>query len=723
MKKILQRNIILLAIVAILVFITWAEEGMYPLNDLKKLPFNKLKKMGLQLTPEQIYSETNPSIKDAIILLGGGTAEFVSPNGLILTNHHVAFGALQENSTPEHDYIQNGYLAENYSKELKTRYTAQILESIKDVSADVFSVVNDNMTLEEKEETIRKKINEIEKENTKDDIVANVAAMNGGVEYHLYKYKRISDIRLVYAPPRSIGEYGGEIDNWMWPRHTGDFAFFRAYVSKDGKGTKYSEDNVPYKPKHFLKFSTRPLKEGDFTFILGFPGTTMRYQTSYEISYASEIRYPYSNKFFKAMIDAMEELGKDDHALKIKYASSIKGYSNVMKKYQGMIDGINKYRFLDTKVKLENEFRNALEKNPKLKNKYGTVLDEIKRIYDENKSFGKKQTVLSNSINYCNTLGYAIITVGWLLEKNKKDEDRAIGFKEADIQRMKMRWGMMRSAYDKNLEKVYLEKFLHIASSLPEDEKITAVEEIAKGKSQLEKEISIKNWVNNVFEKSIFTSTENTIKMLNSSIDSLKLLQDPLAEFALKIIDTYKELSEKVQKNNLKIADLRRKWIKGLMEWKGTYFYPDANRTIRFTYGTVKGYNPRDAVSYKYITTLTGVIEKEKGEEPFKNEKKLLELYDKKDFGKYYDKTINDVPSCFLSTTDITGGNSGSPIMDGKGNLIGCAFDGDYESMTSDYLFDPNLTRTINVDARYILFILDKFSNAKNILSEIQIAK
>jgi hypothetical protein len=539
----------------------------------------------------------------------------------------------------------------------------------------------------------------------------------------MYLYKKLSDIRLVFAPPRSIGEYGGETDNWMWPRHTGDFAFFRAYVSKDGKGAKYSEDNVPFKPKYSLKFSMAPLKEGDFTFIMGFPGTTMRYQTSYEISYASDIRYPYSNKFFKAMIESMEDLGKDDLATSIKYASTVKGYANVMKKYQGMIDGINKYRFLDSKVKLENEFKAALAKNSELNKKYGTVLDEIKSVYEDNRSFGKKQVVYASLANYCQSFGYALITTGWLAEKDKKDEDRALGFKERDIQTMRTRWNMTKASYDPKLDKVYLEKFMMIAASLTGNDKIQAVEDIAKGNTAFEKESSIKAWVNNVFEKSVFTSPEKAFKIFEISLDSLKKLNDPLAEFASKVIGDYKALSEKVSVNNSKVSELRRRWTKGLMDWKGTYFYPDANRTIRFTYGTVEGYKPRDAVSYKFITTLDGVVEKEAGEEPFKNDKKLLGLQNKKDYGKYFDKTIGGVPACFLSTNDITGGNSGSPVLDGKGNLIGCAFDGDYESMTSDYVFDPQLTRTINVDSRYILFILDKFSNAKNILSEIQVAK
>lgn len=723
MKKSLLRYLALFVFASAIVLITTAEEGMFPLNDLKKLPFPALKKMGLQLTSEQIYSETKPSIKDAIILLGGGTAEFVSPNGLILTNHHVAFGALQANSTPEHDYITNGYIAETNEKELQTSYTAQILESITDVSSEVFSAVKADMSLEEKESAIRNKSSEIEKQYSKDDLSANVAAMNGGIEYHLYIYKKLSDVRLVYAPPRSIGEYGGEIDNWMWPRHTGDFAFFRAYVDKNGKGAKYSAENVPFKPKHFLKFSTAPLKEGDFTFIMGFPGTTMRYQTSYEIGYASDIRYTYMNKFFKAMIESMEEMGKDDLATSIKYASTVKGYANVMKKYQGMIDGINKYKFLDSKVLLENDFRNAMAKNANLEKKYGKVLDKIKALYDENRSFGIKQTSLASAANFCRSLSYALITAGWITEKNKKDDERAAGFKEREFQVMKMRWNMMKSSFEPELDKVYLEKFMMILASLPEKDKISAVEEIAKGKTRLEKENAVKAWVNEVFEKSNFTSHDKAMKMSDLSLDSLKSLKDPLADFALKLVEEYKSLGTKVSANNLQMTELRREWIRGLMEWKGTYFYPDANRTIRFTYGTVKGYNPRDAVSYKFITTLSGVVEKESGEEPFKNEKKLLELHNKKDYGKYLDKTIGDVPACFLSTTDITGGNSGSPILDGKGNLIGCAFDGDYESMTSDYLFDPKLTRTINVDSRYILFILDKFSNAQTLLSEIQTTK
>ncbi|RKY47180.1 MAG: S46 family peptidase [Candidatus Neomarinimicrobiota bacterium] len=542
--------------------------------------------------------------------------------------------------------------------------------------------------------------------------------MFDGMYYYLFTYLKIKDIRLVYAPPSSIGNYGGEIDNWMWPRHTGDFSFLRAYVGPDGKPAEYSEDNVPFKPGKYLAFSSKGIKEGDLVFILGYPGSTMRYRTSCSVDWNQNISYPFRIKLFKSIIDMLEEESKKSPEVKIKLSSFIKGLSNAMKNNQGMIDGFKKTKLLQRKLREEEKLMEWVNRNPEIKKEYGKVLDEIKALYKEHKKNVKRDMILQY-ITLIPTVRYATTIQEWSIEKSKPEAERKPEYMDYRIPQLKKNFEIGAQNYYPPADKKLFRLFLDLLMELPQEERPEFINKIAGNSTESEK--NIQTFIDSLFENTKITDHEMRMKMLDMTADELNKLNDPFIKFAEEL---NKEL-EKIEKKNYyfsgKITQLRPKYYKLLKLWKKEEMYPDANRTLRFTYGYVKGYSPRDAVYYRYITKLKGVIEKHTGEEPFNAPGKLIELYHEKDYGKYIDKRIKDVPVNFLATTDITGGNSGSPVFNGKGEIVGCAFDGNYEAMTSDWQFDDNLTRTIAVDSRYILFILDKFSNAKELLNELTI--
>jgi len=690
-----------------------ADEGMYLLNKLDKLDWQKLKKMGLTLKSSEIYTGAKGAgLDQAIIQLGGGTGEFISPKGLILTNHHVAFGAIQENSTASNDLITTGYHAKALNEELKSSYSARMTELVLDVTAKVNAALDTCKSLESREKAYRAISDTLTKSFTEfPERTARVVSMNDGNEYVMFVLRNFGDIRLVYAPPRSIGEFGGEIDNWMWPRHTGDFSIMRAYVSKDGKSSgKFDTLHVPFTPKRFLKISAAGLKENDFTFILGYPGRTTRYRTSIETAFALDYSYPQSIAALDAGIKGMEEAYKNDKGLEIEYASIVKSYMNTIKNFQGNVAGMSKNGLIEEKKANEQAFMDWVNKDPKRKAKYGNLLSEFDSWYKKLEGRNQKNTVLqwmgrARWYNLANGLNKSIAKQAGqpMTEEAKKAfvESNLATFGDLNVK----------------IEKFVFRNNAVIAFALPEGQSLSA------------------------FSKGDLSADEAAARLADAIVTSLKigdvegftaLLNDIAAgkspdNEAIKLADFLgKEmagLTAFTTEFNRNLSELRRLLIEGMMAFKGKDFYPDANSTIRFSYGSVKAYNPRDAVSYDYITRFKGVIEKESGEEPFNNPKKLLELYKTKDYGPYLDKKLGDVPVAFLTTNDITGGNSGSPVLNGKGELIGCAFDGVWEALTGDWKFEDSNNRTIAVDSRYVLFILDKFSGAKNILDELTIVK
>lgn len=700
-----------------------ADEGMWLLTHLDKLNLKELKARGLKLTASEIFNAKAVSLKDAIVQLGGGTGEFVSAKGLMLTNHHVAYGALQSNSTPEKDYIKNGFHAATLEEELPAKnMTASFVVEMRDVTADLLKDIAANASDAERDTAISRQSRDLIKAAIGDDknLRANVVEMNGGLQHMLFVSRVLRDVRLVYAPPLGIGNFGGEVDNWMWPRHTGDFAFLRAYVGKDGSSAEYSKENVPFTPKAFLKISARGVKANDFVMIMGYPGRTQRYRTSFDIRFDQEVNFPLLTKLMKASIDALQTMQKKDKAAEIKYAGRVKGLLNGYKNRLGMIEGFGKLNVVGIKQKEETAYKAWLAKTPAMETKYGDILPKLQTIFDEMKGLAPKAISLSWLMRSSQLLAQVYLIARWQLEHGKPDEQREEGFREKDFSSIKSR--VLQPVSDEALDRVTLLNTMNNSGDIPLNERLTSFASISNRMTGDELQERFKGTVANWYSSSLM-SKDAREKLLTMKKEEFDAVQDPLIDFAKTLAYESSTFMGRYNELTTQIDKLRTRYIEALAAWKNSYLYPDANRTLRLTYGTVKGMAPRDAVSYAPTTRLAGIVEKATNEEPFDAPKKLLELAEKKEFGDYAEKTTSDVQVAFLSDCDITGGNSGSPTLNGKGELVGCAFDGVWEGITSDYYVDQATARTISVESRYILFVLDKFSGAKNVLDELTIVK
>ncbi len=711
------------AILAIMLLSTAApaEEGMWQLDKFDSELFARMQELGLELSQEEIYAPGGKGIAYAIVNLGGGTGSFVSPYGLILTNHHVAFGALQRASSEEHNYIDDGFYADRSERELQAHgYEARVLISIEEVSDRVLKKAKGKKGAK-RYEAIEDEIKKITAEAEEGrDVRVTVASFFGGMQYKMFTYFMCKDVRIVYAPPKSIGNYGGDIDNWMWPRHTGDFSFLRAYVAPDGSSADYSEDNIPYEPAVHLPMSLEGVSKDDFTMIIGFPGQTMRYRSSYSTDWSQNWRFPGRIKLFGDLLDIINKASENDPGVKIKMARFDAMLNNSMKNYEGQIEGFRKAGLLDQKIAEEKEFTEWVNADKKRKKKYGKALPTIEKLYEEQALYRDKG-VIGGFIGFMNQMMSASGTIyRWTEEKAKKDMDREPGYMERNIPRIKQRLEMIDMGYDEGVDRQFLRYFMLAALDLPETQRIKAFDEMLAGYSGTEEE-KIDALIDKLYAGTKLDKAEERMRMFDLSREELMKEGDTFIDFYAKVYPEFKEIEDRGEEFAGNISAVRPLLIEGMKEWKGGAFYPDANGTIRLTYGTVTGYSPADAVNYSCITRLGGAIEKNTGEEPFDCPGKLVKLWEKKDFGKYEHGCFVDVPVDFLSTTDITGGNSGSPIINGKGECVGAAFDGNWESISADYLFNSELNRCISVESRYILFVLDKFSGAYELLGELTI--
>ena len=711
----MRKNLMFLLLCALVLFLSFAgrnmDEGMWLLNTIGTLPVAEMKKHGLELTPEQIYSPNGPSLKDAIVLLGGGTSSFVSAEGLMVTNHHVAFGGIQSLSSLKTDYLKDGFWAKAREEELSTNYTAQIVTEIRDVTAEVLSAVNDTMSAEKRSAAIRERSREIE--NTakgKSDLTYRVSDMYSGVSYYLFGFQTLTDVRLVYAPPSAIGNYGGEVDNWMWPRHTGDFSIMRAYVGPDGKPAKHSKDNVPYKPKVFLPVSAAGYEEGSFAMIMGFPGRTFRYREASSVELSRDQSLPLTVDLYKTRMEIIDAASKADRTVAIKYAGKVRGVANTYKNYLGTLEGMRRADLLSIKKMDEERFTAYVNSSPELAARYGALLADMAKANAELKTFNRKSIFLSNL-----TGGVDMIRIA---NRFRTYAQGPQGEKEQTTVREAVATAFKN--FDLNLEKTLLTALILKGADLPADQQVMALQEIYGNKTGAERVEEVTEFVDELYEETLLSTPEGCEELLTKGAE--KIVKDEYLQFAEKIDVEQAPVTAKMNAYNATIGKLRAKYVEARLGWKkGELIYPDANRTIRFTYGQVKSFKPRDAVRYSHLTTLTGVMEKASDEDPFTVPAKLKGLWQKKDFGRYADPQSGDIPVAFIADLDITGGNSGSPVINGRGELIGCAFDGNWEAVVGDYHFQPELNRTIAVDARYMLFVLDKYSGAQNILNELVI--
>ncbi|MBO0720635.1 MAG: S46 family peptidase [Blastocatellia bacterium] len=715
-------------------FASLADEGMWMPDSLDKLPLAQLRKRGFELKPEEIYSTTKPSMKDAIVQISiGGTGSFISPDGLILTNHHVAFAAVARASTNEADYINKGFLAKSRTEEIPAQgYSVSITQGYKDVTDEVLSAVKPEMTAEEKTSAISRKQLEIQNaagatSHESDGQRFQVVEATSGYQYFLYTYLTLRDVRLVYVPPRSIGYFGGDPDNFEWPRHSGDFAILRAYAGADGKPAAHNSSNVPFKPKKFLTVNANGIKEGDFAMVMGFPGSTFRYRESYSIEFRQNIQLPEQITELRRRIDTLTELSEKVPSLKPRLADQIFSLSNALKSFEGTVTGLKKMHLVEQKRAEEAAFSDWLNKHPAQKEKYGETLPRIAEAYRELNSFSQKQGVLNDLLDsgeLTSVLQFAYLRA---LEREKPENERASQYGDNALSILKARAEKSWKDREVASESGMLADALERASRLPAEQKLQFIEQMFAGKSATERKKAEADFAKSAVENSKFASFDEVKKLFNATAAEIRASDDPLLKLVVQATDEAEPLSKRTNQFNNTISRLRPDYIRGMLDMKqdlkkGAY-YPDANFTLRLSYGDIRGYKPRDAVIYEYQTSLNGVLEKDTGVEPFDVPAKLKELAARRDFGNYIDARLKDIPVAFLTTNDITGGNSGSPVMNGKGEIIGLAFDGNYEGLGGDYAYNLETNRTIAVDIRYALFLLEKFAGADYLFNEMQIKR
>ena len=702
-----------------------ADEGMWLPMLLGEQVYADMVKKGLKLTKEQLFSINKSSLKDAILIFGGGcTGEIVSDQGLIFTNHHCGYAAIAGASTVEHNYLQNGFYAYNKGQEIKSGLTVQFLDRIVDVTKEVEDGLKGLDWAERTKKTgdVFKSITD--KVADKDNALAGrIYSMFKGNQYIMYVYKTYRDIRLVGAPPESVGKFGGDTDNWEWPRHTGDFSIFRVYATKDGKPADYSNDNVPLKPKHFLPISIKGLKNGDYAMIYGYPGGTNRYETSYGIKLKTDIENPSLVQLRDARLKLMYEQMIKDPAVKLKLASNYAGIANYWKFFDGETKQLKKFGTYQQKQAYETQFLKWAKGKPA----YENIMTEYAKNYDAWTPYSKQRTYLAEGI-----LGSTLAAFASSLTALEAAMVKP-GVSSADIKK-----AVDAAATNR---KTFLE-----SEDLPSDEKILAVtamkyySDINKDQhpigfyegmkatyGDLKEETTYKKWAKDMIAQTmILNDAKWSAFVVNPDANTLQA--DPAFAYAAAFLKNYNSkyaalYTAFINKN----AELGKSYMKGIMEMNpaaAKKMYPDANFSMRVSYGNVKSYSPRDAVQYDYVTTGKGIIEKYvAGDYEFDLPAKQIELMKKKDFGQYIDKGRNDLVVNFITTNDITGGNSGSPVIDGSGNLIGLAFDGNYEALSHKIAFDKDLNRTICVDVRYVLWCIDKLGGATNIINELKLVK
>ena len=684
-----------------------ADEGMWLLPLIEKMNGKALQEVGCELTPKQIYDINNTSLKDAIVQFGSGcTGEIISANGLLVTNHHCGYGNIQKLSSVEHDYLKDGYWAMKHSEELPCEgLTVKFLESMSDVTSVIAKARKNG------EEAVKQAIQKLEEDAVKANphCTAVVTSFYDTNVYYLIIYKVYRDVRFVGAPPSSIGKFGADTDNWMWPRHTGDFSMFRVYSAPDGTPADYSAENVPLKAKNHLKISLKGVQEGDYTMIMGYPGRTTRFQTSPELKFQIEqndIRIAARTIRQDVLLEDMLA----DPKVKIQYASKYSSSSNGWKKWQGMKLAFGKLGIIARAEQEEAEFQKWVDAKKKRQEKYGTAVSDLKVAVEGGREANLAATISSESI-YKIELPLLAATMRNAFRSNLTTMDTTAALNAA-YEALLGEYKDYSASTDRKVAKAMLKFYKENA----------AAENYPTGLGEDFATMDIDAYVDRLFDNSVFCSAESLKAAVEK--DGEKVFEDPAYIAAKSLVNKNYELNQLARKSNGGLAEARQNYTAGLLEWKaGQPSYPDANFTMRLTYGTVKGYSPKDAVVYRHYTTLDGVMEKEDPNNwEFVVPAKLRELWETEDFGQYA-MADGKMPVAFLSNNDITGGNSGSPIMNSRGELIGLAFDGNWESMSSDVMFEPDLQRCINVDIRYVLFIVDKFGGAGWLIDEMDIVK
>ncbi|PIW61921.1 S46 family peptidase [Shewanella sp. CG12_big_fil_rev_8_21_14_0_65_47_15] len=714
----------LLATVVAASFGAQADEGMWQPHQLPAMA-DELKAKGLEIDAKSISKLTEFPM-NAVISLGGCTASFVSPKGLVVTNHHCAYGAIQYNSTPEKNLLQDGFLAKTFADELPAAPGSRVYvtEDVTNVTERVNAGL-ENKTgrefyqgVEEQEKTL---VAECEKD---EGYRCQVYSFHGGLEYYLVKQLEIRDVRLVYNPAASVGKYGGDVDNWMWPRHTGDFSFYRAYVSKAGKPADFSSDNVPYEPKSFLKVSAKGVSDGDFVMVAGYPGRTNRYRTANEVQNQFEWAYPEGKLLRERFIEIIKDTAPEGSDERIKYESQIASLANYAKNFTSMIEFYGKSTMLADRKAREAELAAWIAKDSSREAKYGKTLAELDALIAKSKAHQERDMILSY-IGSTTMLPTARSLYRLANEKQLPDIQREPGFQERDMTRLKASMERIDRRYAPSVDKAVLFDMLKRYAALPEDKRLPALDK-AFGIDKKFSEAKLSKTLDKMYAKTELGKKDVRLAWMDKSVADFKASKDPFIQFAVAMYDTDMAEEKKEKELDGELMKVRPQYMDAIIAYnleQGKPVYADANSSLRVTVGHVKGYSPKDGLVAVPFTRLEGIVQKDTGVDPFDAPKKELELIKQKQYGDFYVKAIDSVPVNFLSTLDTTGGNSGSPTLNGRAELVGLLFDGVYESIIGDWAYDDNINRSIQVDSRYMLWVMKYLDHADNLLAEMEIVK
>lgn len=703
-------------------FFSLADEGMWMPQLLDALTIKDMKKNGCKLSAEQIYSINKSSLKDAVVQFGGGcTAELISGKGLILTNHHCGYSSIVQHSSVKNDYVTNGFWAMNSNEEIYTPgLTVTFINRIEDVTSIISNSVKPNFSEIQKDSVIKATIKKIEAEAVKDShYSAFVRPFYYGNEYYLFITETFRDVRLVGAPPSSIGKFGGETDNWVWPRHNADFSLFRIYAGKDNKPADFSPDNVPYTPKHFFPISLKGYEQGDFTMVYGFPGRTQEYLTSYAVEMLVNEINPRRVDLRKKRLDIMEETMKKSTELNLMYTNKYAGIANYHKKWSGEMLGLKNYGAIEKKKQQELGYLASVSNNPSKKESLESLFNRFKKVYTEYSSLSKQADYYNECLMGIDILRYMINYINLSSELKKKEAGqenkyekqlseikKGLPIKFLDFETDRKICAAMLNDYIKAIDKTQRPYYLDSLLSAHKNDGIAVA--------------------NFLYKNSNFTDNEKLKQVVDNFDKTPRLYEnDPFYQLALSVTKYYQTaVFPQAGFDELQINELQKEYMQLLKEIvSNKKFYPDANSTLRVAYGKVSDYEPRDGIKCKHYTTITGIMQKERtGEEDYQIPTRLKELYNKKDFGPYTDKN-GDLRVAFIASNHTTGGNSGSPVLNAKGELIGTNFDRNWEGTMSDVMYNPNQCRNITLDIRFTLFVIDKYAGAGYLLSEMKLLK
>ncbi|QBG89198.1 S46 family peptidase [Xanthomonas oryzae] len=713
----MRPNLFAVSILATLAVASSAQagEGMWVPQQLPEIA-GPLQQAGLRLSPQQLADLTGDPM-GAVVSLGGCTASFVSPQGLVVTNHHCAYGAIQLNSTAQKNLIRDGFSATSAGAELSAGPNARIyvLDRITDVTAQAKAAIagagSDALKRTQALETFDKA--QVAACESETGYRCELYSFSGGNTYRLFRTLEIRDVRLAYAPPSGIGKFGGDIDNWMWPRHTGDFSFYRAYVGKDGKPAAYAKDNVPYRPQHFLKFADQPLGAGDFVMVAGYPGRTNRYALAAEFDNTASWAYPTAGRQYRELIALVEQAGKHDPDIQVKYAAIMASWNNAAKNYEGQLQG---FKRIDAARQKQAEERAVLAWLKRQGRDGRAALQAHTQLLalDEQAKATRDRDLILRQMRRTGVLGSALSLYRLAIERAKPDAEREPGYQARDLPEIEGAQKQMERRYvasmDGQLQRYWFDQYL----KLPAAQRLPALDQWLAGADAQAAAARLTG--------TKLGSTEERLKWLHADRAAFEASDDPALRYAVALMPSLLQIERDEKRREGEELLVRPRYLQALADYKksqGEFVYPDANSSLRITFGNVKGYIPKDGVAYTPFTTLEGVAAKDTGADPFDSPKALLDAVKAKRYAGLEDQRLGTVPVNFLSDLDITGGNSGSPVMDAQGKLVGLAFDGNWESVSSNWVFDPAMTRMIAVDSRYLRWIMTEVAPAPRLLKEL----